>query len=115
MNLWISYGVAIFCSIATVVVGYTAFLTNGESHDFRVSRIGRVMQNPELFEILRQPIDACDGKWDETYLDTKMKLATYSTLEQTGESSNGGDGTCEGNEYVGFILRRRQARSSEGD
>jgi hypothetical protein len=48
MNLLISYGVAIACSLASIVVGFIAYCQNGESHDAKISTIGAMMQNPEV-------------------------------------------------------------------
>lgn len=47
-NLLISYGVAIACGLASIIVGFVAFRQNMESYDTKVSTIGAMMQNPEV-------------------------------------------------------------------
>lgn len=47
-NLVIAYGLAIFFTLLCVLLGWSAYLSNGMSYDFTVSSIISTSQNPDV-------------------------------------------------------------------
>ncbi|KEF60772.1 uncharacterized protein A1O9_02334 [Exophiala aquamarina CBS 119918] len=106
MNLLISYGVAIACSLASVIVGFVAFRQNRESYDTKVSTIGAMMQNPELARLLRRSADDVSRtREDKDIQSIRLKLETYDVADaddiypDTSSESMG----LRKRKYVGFV------------
>ncbi|MCJ1467049.1 hypothetical protein MMC07_005671 [Pseudocyphellaria aurata] len=62
-NLVLAYGLAIFITLLSIILGWSAVVSNGMSYDFTVSSIIGTSQNPDLADLFRhqtpgaQPLD----------------------------------------------------------
>ncbi|KAJ9609032.1 hypothetical protein H2200_006803 [Cladophialophora chaetospira] len=104
-NLFVSYGVAIVCSLATIVVGFVAFCRNGESHDAKISTIGAMMQNPALAQLLRRAVLSEEREDNELARQIRLRLDTYTITERGGMGSGAYDEATglRNRLFVGFV------------